>query len=96
MRNKCSALYHDLYINHIRIIAQCGNCNMNRAEDANHFFLECHKYAAARQEMLKTFDDLQIPCNTHVILHGSIDHNFETNKTLLDSVYKFIVQTNRF
>ena len=69
---------------------------MNTAEDANHYFLECPKYAQARREMTETFANLNIPCNIQNILHGSLDHNFEINKLLVDSIHSYIVLSNRF
>ncbi len=96
MRNKCSALAHDLYINHIRISPRCANCNMNSAEDANHYFLQCPKYTLAREEIITTLQNLDIPCTIQVILHGSKDHNYEINKVILDSIHNYITQSNRF
>ena len=96
MRNKCSALAHDLYINHINISPICGNCKMNTAEDAEHYFLLCPKYNTARPDLLTAFGNLGIPCTTQGILHGSIDHNLEINQILFDSIHHFIKQSNRF
>ena len=95
MRNNCSALAQDLYSNHIRIAPRCGNCNMDRAEDANHFFLECPKFATARLQMSETFANLNISLATEFILKGSTQHNFEFNKRILDPVLKYLSETKR-
>ena len=96
MRNNCSALANDLFINHVVINPICGNCNLNRAEDAEHFFLECPKYDLARQDMFSVFATLDMPCTLIHILKGSTEHNAETNKVIVESAHNFIRTSNRF
>ena len=69
---------------------------MNTAEDAEHYFLLCPKYNTARPDLLAVFGNLGIPCTTQVILHGSLDFNFEINQILFDSIHHYIKQSNRF
>ena len=96
IRNNCSGLAKDLVTNHIQLNPTCANCDTNRAENACHYFIECPRYAHARQELSSTFQNLYVPCTVETILHGSLDHNLQTNKLLLDAVYQFTIQTKMF
>ena len=42
IRNNCSSLNNDLYVNHLRADPLC-NC-LNENEDANHYFFKCVNY----------------------------------------------------
>ena len=96
IRNSCSALRQHLTDNFVIDNPICQQCNLNRAEDAKHFFLECPKYATLRQTMTDVFQTETIPLNIMTITKGSIDKNYDENKILLDSVQTFILQSNRF
>ena len=43
LRNNCSDLNEDLYINHLRLDPMC-DCN-TRVENAEHYFFKCHRYS---------------------------------------------------
>ena len=96
LRNECSSLAHDLVNNHIQINPLCNQCATNRAEDAKHYFLECPKYANIRQHLNDTFVNNNFPFNIETILNGSLDHNFDENKLILDFIHQYISATEHF
>ena len=96
IRNNCSALAQDLVNNHIQVNQICQNCNLNRAEDANHYFMVCPKYNNIRHAMRRTVQTLDVPWNLETVLSGSTDHNYNCNKEIVDSVHQFITLSKRF
>ena len=96
IRNNCSALGHDLFVNHVLINPTCQNCNLNLAEDAHHYFLICPKFENIRQTLLDSLTAFDLPLDVPTITSGSMDINYDRNKLLIDSIHSFIRQSNRF
>ena len=96
IRNNVSPLNLDLTNNHILHNPTCRECNLNRPEDAKHYFFECTKFNRNRESLQYVFNELEIECNIANITKGSLAHNYDQNKHLLDAVYKYIKDTKRF
>ena len=93
LRNRCSNLNNDLYINHIRDNPLCDLCGV--VEDAIHYFFHCRRYTIERQVFNDTVRMLQ-PLSINLILFGNENWNFETNIVLFRAVQRFIQVTKRF
>jgi hypothetical protein len=52
IRNKCSNLNSDLFTNHLTISAACDSGSL--VEDADHFLIQCQKYALKEENYLQT------------------------------------------
>ena len=76
LRNRCSNLNNDLYINHIHDNLLCDLCDV--VEDAIHYFFHCRRYTIERQVFNDTVRILQ-PLSINLILFGNENWNFETN-----------------
>ena len=90
---------------------RCSTCNFIR-EDAQHYFLKCSTYAIQRGMMYGEIchtlttnvnPDLLIPQTAEelteflkLILHGSDQSDYKTNKAIFDSVHNFIYTSKRF
>ena len=85
LRNRCSNLNNDLYINHIRDVV----------EDAIHYFFHCRRYTIERQVFNDTVEMLQ-PLSINLILFCNENWNFETNIVLFRAVQRYIQVTKRF
>ena len=83
IRNNVSPLNLDLTNNHILHNPTCRECNLNRPEDAKHYFLECTKFNRNRESLQYVFNELEIECNIANITKGSLAHNYDQNKHLL-------------
>jgi hypothetical protein len=64
MRNNCSNLRYDWYINHIVETPSCLLCNWHQDEDANHFFFICPKLDRHRFELTWQVGMYWIFCRT--------------------------------
>ena len=93
LRNRCSNLNNDLYINHIRDNPLCDLCGV--VEDAIHYFFHCRRYTIERQVFNDTVVMLQ-PQSINLILFGNEKWNLETNIVLFRAVQRYIQVTKRF
>ena len=92
IRNKCSALNHHLFINHVLDSPLCS-CNVE-AEDAIHYFFKCRKYIRQRNVMELELSNFNI--NVETLLHGNGNLKYDENKVIFSSVHKYIINTKRF
>ena len=93
LRNKCSNLNHDLFINYLKpnSICDCGN----DVEDAEHYFFKCQRYVEQRLVLLRSTRPFH-PLNLNMLLFGS-DRLLETeNPELFLDVQQCIKSTRRF
>ena len=93
LRNRCSNLNNDLYINHIHGNPLCDLCGV--VEDAIHYFFHCRRYTIKRQVFNKTVRMLQ-PLSINLILFCNENWNFETNIVLFRAVQRYILVTKLF
>ena len=84
LRNKCSNLNHDLFINHISLTEKCA-CNANH-ETTFHYFFECVNYTNERMTMLRSLHQFSF----------QTDLQNEQNDILFSIIQTFIKQTKRF
>ena len=58
LRNNCSNLNNDLFINHLRERPFCSWCNV--IEDAKHYFFPCNQYRNERLLFFEAVRDFQL------------------------------------
>ena len=64
-------------------------------ENAEHFFLKCHKYDTHRQTLVDDLLPHQID-NVEYLLHGISDSDHLVNLHVFTAVHKYIRNSNRF
>ena len=87
IRNNCSNLSNNLYLNHLRMNPLCS-CNQE-IENAEHFFLCCLKYANERLRLFHESREYH-PLNINLILFGDERLSLESNTMLLRDVQNYI------
>ena len=93
IRNKCSNLPYDLFINHL---SQNPLCSCNREnENAEHFFFRCPKYL---NERVILFRETRIhhPLNINKLLNDDTNEPIKTNNLIFKAAHSFIKNTKRF
>ncbi len=93
IRNQCSNLNSDLFINHLRESPLC-HCTQD-VENAEHFFLKCTSFNQQRQHMF-TATRQHNPLSIDTILFGDESKEYEYNATLFIEVQRYIKLTRRF
>lgn len=93
LRNNCSNIQHDLYLNHISDVNLCSHCTV--PEDAEHYFFQCKLFRNERYDMFLDTRALHpLSCNT--LLFGNESYAFADNIIIVNAVHKFIKCTRRF
>jgi hypothetical protein len=92
LRTKCSNLNHDLFS---KSIVDSPLCSCGKVENTYHFFFDCPNYDNQRLEL---FNSLPPNCDLtlHTLLNGDDTIEQTANKSIHDSVHKYINQTKRF
>ena len=93
IRNTCSNLNNDLYLNHLRIDPLCS-CNME-IENAEHFFFRCPIFGNERITLFNETHNFH-PLNLNTLTHGSDILSTEDNICIFKAVQKCINNTQRF
>ena len=93
IRNNCSNLSDDFYLNHLTMNPLCS-CNQE-IENAEQFFFRCLKYA---NERLRLFHETRVyhRLNNNLILFGDERLSFESNIMLFRAVQNYIKNTKIF
>ena len=95
LRNNCSNLNNDLFINHFRERPFCSGYNV--IEDAKYYCFTCNQY---RNERLTFFEAVRdfTPFNIKLLLHvlGNDTLNNASNITLFRAVHEYIKNTKIF
>ena len=94
MRMNCSNLNADLFLLHVVDNPSCS-CGF-RLEDARHFFLFCPLYTNMRNKLLDFSDKHNLHINTHVLLFGFEDKDFNINTEFFAVIHTFIEESGRF
>ena len=81
LRNNCSSLNNDLFINHLRERPFCSWCNV--IENAKHYFFTCKQYRNERLIFFEAVIDFQ-PLILKVLLLGNDTPNNTSNITFLE------------
>ncbi|XP_052275100.1 uncharacterized protein LOC127874668 isoform X1 [Dreissena polymorpha] len=87
LRNNCSNLNSDLFINHLKNTPLCA-CG-NDAENAEHYFFYCHTYHLQRIALFTALRSFH-PLNCEVFLYGKPSLNNENNTIIFNEVKKHI------
>ena len=93
IRNNCSNLLSDLYINHLSPSPTCS-CS-EEVEDADHYFFNCPNYNNERDALLRANRDFY-PLNIYTLLFGNENLTAEENTIIFTAVHTFIKDTRRF
>ena len=94
LRNKCSNLNNDLYMNHL---SPSPNCFCSQQEEtACHYFFHCNNYAIERQDMLDKLNQLSLPTDLDSLLYGNAPLSDDQNCELFKIVQDYIKSTKRF
>ena len=93
IRNNCSNLNNDLFINHLRENPLCNWCN--EIEDSEHYFFHCNNYRNERHLFFEAARDFQ-PLTTQLLLYGNEIVDNTLNSTLFRAVHDYIKSTKRF
>ena len=91
MRMECSKLNSHLFHNLHVINSPSFNCGYN-VENNKHFLLDCPLYIIQRQKMfqqLQNFIDIN-ELNIEILLYGSNDYDYITNRNIFEIVHDFI------
>ena len=93
LRNNCSDLNGDLYLNHLRndSICACGNSN----ESSLHFLLECERFSNQRILMFRETRPFH-PLSVNYLLFGKPNLSNDENTLLFQAVLRYIKNTKRF
>ena len=93
MRNNCSDLKNDLFLNHISDKNCCSLCD--ECEDAKHFFFKYSRYQLEWHQLFNSLRHLR-PLSCYLLLRGNIELPAEANDLIFDAVHKYIAATGRF
>ena len=93
IRNNCSNLYNDLYLNHLMPDPLCS-CNLEN-ENAEHYFFRCPKYLNERITLFNETRNFH-PLSLDTLIYG-VDHlTFKENMCIFTAVHTYIKNTDRF
>ena len=93
LRNKCSDLNNDLYVNHIKEVPTC-ECGVD-VENAEHYFFKCVRFAEQRLALFRATRQFH-PLNTNKLLYGVATKTDAENLNLFSAIHQFIKATERF
>ena len=93
LRNNCSNLNSDLFINHLKNTPLCA-CE-NDAENVEHYLFHCHTYRLQRIALFTALRSFH-PLNCEMLLYGKPSLNNENNTIIFNEVKKYIMTTKRF
>lgn len=93
IRNNCSDLNSDLFLNHLINDRSCSCGNDN--ENARHYFFECDKYSYLRILMFRKTRQFH-PLSLNTILYGKSNVSNDENFLLFQAVQQYIKDSRRF
>ena len=93
MRNNCSNLLADMYLNHLILNALCS-CNLE-IENAEHVFFRCPKYVNEGISIFRETPDYH-PLNLNVVLFGDPNIPLDGNITIFKAVHNYIKRIKIF
>ena len=89
IRNNCSNLNNDLFLNHLKLNSIC-DCRNGRT-----LFFKCRRYSDIRITFFQSTRTLH-PLNTEKLLFGDENLNDDENHLLFEAVQLYIKQSGRF
>ena len=93
IRNSCSNLNEDLYVNHLRLDPFCICSRVN--ESAEHYVFHCENYTEQRLNLFRITIGVY-PLNLDKLLVGDSTIAQDENMQLVNTVQQFIKDTKRF
>ena len=93
MRNNCSDLESDIYLNHVSETDKCELCN--ETEDVEHYIFKCLKYNVQRVKLSRSTNSMH-PLNSKLLLYGDPQYSIEQNISIVAAVHQFIQSTKSF
>ena len=87
IRNKCSDLSNDLYVNHIKEVPTC-ECGVD-VENAEHYFFKCVRFAEQRLALFRATRQFH-PLNTNKLLYGVASKTDAEILNLFSAIHQFI------
>ena len=94
LRNCCSDLSFDKFLNKLAVDAKCLRCG-NDKEDAEHFFMQCPLFAHERIQLFRATRVFH-PLNPQTLLFGKATYSYEQNLQIFIAVQHYIKKTKRF
>ena len=95
MRNDASNLNLHLQQHHLSDRPSCPHCN-DPCESPSHYFMHCPLYNIHRQQLVDSFNKLNIEFTIQTILYGSETSDYNQNVKLFRAVHSFIKRSKRF
>ena len=95
MRNDASNLNLHLQQHHLSDRPSCPHCN-DPCESPSHYFMHCPLYNIHRQQLVDSFNKLNIEFTIQTILYGSETSDYNQNVKLFRAVHSFIQRSKRF
>ena len=92
IRNNCSNLSSDLFMNHLSPSSMC-RCS-DESEDTEHFFFRCSNYNYERVTLFQSTRNYH-PLNINILLFGDENLTDEDNINIFTAVQTFIKDTRR-
>ena len=93
IRNNCSYLSSDLFMNHLSPSSMCRSSD--ESEDAEHFFFRCSNYNYDRVTLFQSTRNYH-PLNINILLFGDENLTDEDNINIFTAVQTFIKDTRIF
>ena len=93
LRNNCSDLKRDLFLNHLSDHDICSHCNI--PETSDHYFTHCTIYSNERLQLFLDTRRLH-PLNCNILLFGNSAFTYSENITIVNAVHNFIKNSKRF
>ena len=94
LRNGCSNLNNDLFLNKLKPNASCDQCGHVR-EDAEHYFMQCPSFTNERLRLFRATRNLH-PLSVNALLKGKDGRSIEDNIFIFNQVQIYIKDTKRF
>ena len=93
LRNNCSDLNKDLYMNHLNASPACA-CGGGIA-NAEHYFFKCNRFDEHRLVLFRSTRSFH-PLNTNKVFYGVEGKSDVENMNLFSAIHHFIKSTDRF
>ena len=94
LRNRCSSLNEDLFINNVKDDPMCIHCESSESTD--HFIMNCMRFAPQRANMIIMLASRNIVLCPEVVLYGDMSMSVECNNFIARVFQDFIKSTKRF
>ena len=93
LRNDCSNLKRDLFLNHLSDHDICSHCNI--PETSDHYFFHCPIYSNERLQLFRDTRSLH-PLNCNILLFGNSSFTYSKHIIIVNAVHNYIKNSKRF